>query len=210
MAITKAAAKALAAANSNIHGSAFTKREAEAVNAAESFTPTTAGDWVATITAQDAALDELASRIADVETPSGAESASGLVRVAIGYVTAAQLVAATSGVAHTCFGSADIPDNAIILDGMVDVLTTFAGDGDDSSTISIGVNTDVDIVAAVAINAATDWDAGLHDIIPAGSAATAVKLTAARDISVTWTAIATDTTLTAGEMRIILRYVVSG
>jgi len=251
------------------------QRERKLLETAESYSPTTSGDWPVQPTDQDDALDKLASRAKDLEdndpdsiitargdlivgdssndgarlavgsantvlTSDGTdpswnalvdanidaaaaistsklagsahdEGADNLVRVAIGYMTAAELVAVPSGTGVGCFGSTDIPDNAIILDGMVDVLTTFAGDGDDGSLIEIGLNTSADIVAQVAISDGTNpWDAGLQDIIPVGTAATAVKATAARDITVEWTAGGTDTTLTQGEMRIILRYVVSG
>jgi hypothetical protein len=133
----------------------------------------------------------------------------GLVKCIRGKVTAAQLVAATSGVAKGIFGATSVPDNAIIVGGFVDVLVTFAGDGDDSSTISIGLNSAVDVVAAVAIkDGGNPWDAGLHDILPDSTGSTALKLTAARDLAVTWTVAATDTTLSAGEMDIVLFYIV--
>ena len=211
MALTKAAAATLAAATPNIHGNAFTKREAEAIAAAESYTPTTSADWSVVPTAQDAGLDELAERVTDLEARSDHdEGVDNLALYAIGYMTAAELVAAGTGVAAVCFGATSIPDNAIILDGLVDVLTIFAGDNDDSSTIAIHVNGANDLVTATAISAGgAIWDPGLHAVGPVGTAATAIKLTAARDISVTWTANA-DTTLSTGEMRIILRYIVSG
>ena len=133
----------------------------------------------------------------------------GLVKCIRGKVTAAQLVTATSGVAKGIFGATSIPDNSIIVGGFVDVITTFAGNGDDSSTISIGLNSGVDVVAAVAIkDGGNPWDAGLHDVIPDSTGSTALKLSAARDLSVTWTAVATDTTLAAGEMDIVLFYIV--
>lgn len=122
-------------------------------------------------------------------------------------VTAAQLVAAGTATAYV--SGPIIPDNAIVYNGVVDVTTTFAGDGDDSSTIKIGIeDQDNDVVAAVAIKTATDWDAGLHATIPVG-AATAIKLTADRQIAVTWTVATTDTTLSAGSMEITLFYYVA-
>jgi len=254
------------------------QRERKLLETAESYSPTTSGDWPVQPTDQDDALDKLASRAKDLEdndpdsiitaqgdlivgdasndgtrlavgsantvlTSDGTdpswnalvdanidaaaaistsklagsvhdEGADNLVRVAIGYMTAAELNAAGSGSVAVCFGSTDIPDNAIILDGMVDVLTTFSDDDGDASTISIGVNTGVDLVAAIAISDGSDpWDAGLQAIIPLGTAATAVKTTAARDISVVGTLVnggGTATAFATGEMRIILRYVVSG
>ena len=98
-----------------------------------------------------------------------------------------------------------IPDNAIVLDGMVDVVTTFAS-ANDSATIAIHVNGANDIVAAVAISdSGNPWDAGLHAVVPVNSAATAVKTTAAREITATVAVQA----LTAGKLVGFLRYVVS-
>ncbi len=120
-------------------------------------------------------------------------------------VTAADLVAAGTGVA-ALFGTA-IPINAIIMKTFVQVTTTFAGDGDDSSTISLGLNTGIDVVAAVAIKTGTPWDAGIQAGIQTGSAANMTKLTAARQLSATWTAVATDTTLAAGAMTVFCEWV---
>ena len=104
------------------------------------------------------------------------------------------------------FGATDIPDNAIITGGFVDVTTTFVGTGDDANTIAIHVNSADDIVAAVAISAATDWDAGLKDIVPDATGSTAVKLTAARDITVT--VVDGAGVLSAGEFDVYLYYVI--
>ena len=98
-----------------------------------------------------------------------------------------------------------LPDNAIILDGMVDVITTCVS-ATDAATIAIQSEAAGDIVVAKAISAGgDDWDAGLQAIIPLGTAATAVKLTAARDIKIV---IAVEA-VTAGKFHIILRYVVT-
>ncbi len=107
--------------------------------------------------------------------------------------------------AKAIFASTDIPDNAIITGGFVDVITTFAGTGDDANTIAIHVEGANDIVTATAISAATDWDAGLHDIIPDATGSTAVKTTAARDITVT--VVDGAGVLSAGVMDIYLYYV---
>jgi hypothetical protein len=180
-------------------------RERKLIETVESFTPAVAGDWSPAPASQDDAIDQLADRVAASEVADS--FADGLNRVQVAVVTI-NYDDLSDGVAVE-FGDA-IPDNAIILDGMVDVLTTFAGDGDDSSSISIGVGAAGDIVADVAINSATDWDAGLHAVIPLGTAATAVKLAAAAKIQATLTIAATDTALTAGSMKVFLRYVVSG
>jgi hypothetical protein len=329
MAITKAAALALAARTLAIFGGAFTKRESEAVNAAESYTPAVAGNWSPAPTAQDAALDQLAVRVkasevittrGDVITGgvSGVDqrlalgtsgqllysdgtdvkwggvslvdpittqgdlyvggAAGAAARLAVGAantvlktdgtdpaygfivnanVDNAAAVAysklnltnsvvdadiasaaaisgsklapnsfATDGLKHMQvavatiaytnlvdgvaveFG-ADIPDNAIIIGSMIEVLNTFVGDVDDSSTLSIGVNDNIDIVNAIAISDVSNpWDAAIRAGIPLAPGS-AVKLTAARKIKVRWTSNA-DAALTAGSMKVFLTYVVGG
>jgi hypothetical protein len=99
-----------------------------------------------------------------------------------------------------------LPDNAVILGGFVDVLTTFTSTagGTDKATLAIMVQGANDIVSAVAIETGTPWDAGIQTIIPI-SAATAIKLTAAREIVVT---IGTQA-VTGGIMEIVLDYVVT-
>lgn len=98
----------------------------------------------------------------------------------------------------------DIPDNAIIVDSLVDVITTLTS-ATDAATIAIHTQSADDIVAAVAISAATDWDAGLHAGIPVGTAATAIKMTAARAITAT---IAVEA-VTAGKFIVFIYYIMS-
>ena len=131
----------------------------------------------------------------------------GFMKVARVTVTSADLIGAGTGVAFV--SGVTIPDNAIIYQAIIDVTVTFAGDGDDSSTIKIGLeDQDNDIVAAAAIKTGTPWDIGLQAGIPVGTVATAFKLTEERQVAVTWTAVATDTTLTAGSMEIFIFYTV--
>ncbi len=128
-------------------------------------------------------------------------------RVKVGF---AALNAATSGIALV-LGDA-IPNKAIIKQVWYNVITTFADNGtstdQDSSTISIGANTAVDLKAAIAIsNGANPWDAGIGAGIPVGTAAAMVKTTAARHINVTWThGTGNSTALTAGEMDVFVEY----
>ena len=104
-----------------------------------------------------------------------------------------------------------IPDNAIVTKVFYDVITTFAGDGDDGSTIKIGLeDQNDDVVAAIAINHGSNpWDAGIHAAIQDGAVANMIKMSAARDLAVTWTAGGTDTALTAGQMTVFVEYVQS-
>src|SRR5690606_56876 len=62
------------------------------------------------------------------------------LKLVCGVVTSAQLVAAGSGEA-VAFGP-EFEDDAVIVKAYYKVTTTFKGDGDDSSTISLGFNSD--------------------------------------------------------------------
>lgn len=98
-----------------------------------------------------------------------------------------------------------LPAKAIILDGLVDVVTTCTTAGGDAGTMAIHVEGAGDIVAAVAVSDGTNpWDAGRHDIIPVGTAATSVKTSQARNITATIAGQA----FTAGKFHVFLRYVV--
>ena len=101
-----------------------------------------------------------------------------------------------------------LPDNAIVVGGFVDVVTTCTTAGADAGTMAIHVQTAGDIVAAVAVSTAGNaWDAGLHAIIPKADTpeTTGIKLTAARVITAT---IATQA-FTAGKFVVFLYYVLS-
>jgi hypothetical protein len=99
-----------------------------------------------------------------------------------------------------------LPDNAVVVGGFVDVVTVFVSNsGADSATIALHLETANDIVTAVAISAATDWDVGLHSVIPAGTGATAIKLTAATSLKATVAVEALD----SGKAVIWLQYVIS-
>jgi hypothetical protein len=97
-----------------------------------------------------------------------------------------------------------IPDNAIVCGGFVDVATTCTTAGADAGTMALHVQGANDIVTAVAVSAATDWDAGLHAITPKANTpeSTGIKLTAARAITAT---IATQA-FTAGKFTLFLYY----
>jgi len=104
-----------------------------------------------------------------------------------------------------------LPDNAVITRSWVDVTTTFAGNGDDTSTIAITSGEAAnDIVSAVAIkDGGNPWDAGIHEGVSTGTAANMKKLTAAHQPQVVVAIAATDTALVAGSMAIFIEYVVS-
>jgi hypothetical protein len=91
-----------------------------------------------------------------------------------------------------------LPTGAIILDGLIHVVTAFTSDG--SATVAIkAVGTD-DIMEATAI-ASLSLNAML-DIVPVGTAATVIRCTAATQLTFT---IAT-ADLTAGKMAVGLRW----
>lgn len=100
----------------------------------------------------------------------------------------------------------DIPDNAVIIDGVIDVITTLSDNDDDSATLAISVEGADDIVAATAISDGSDiWDEGLQAIVPDGAAANMVKTTSAQEI----TATVDDDEIDVGKLWVILRYVIT-
>ena len=99
-----------------------------------------------------------------------------------------------------------IPDNAVIVGGFVDVVTTLTS-ATDAATMAISTEGADDIVAAVAISTGTPWDAGLHAIVPKANTpeSTGIKMTAANAVTFT---IAVEA-VTAGKFECYLNYVIS-
>ena len=116
-----------------------------------------------------------------------------------------------------------IPDNAIVIAGFVDVITTFqsTAGGTDLATIALHLQSADDFVAAISIAAAGDvWDAGLHGCkigypnlgadaahdsqveVAALFAGTFLKMTARRELTATVATAA----LTAGKANIYVCY----
>lgn len=93
-----------------------------------------------------------------------------------------------------------LPDNAVITTAYIDVLTAMASAGG-AGTIALTANSAGDLKAAVD----ADTLSGIVACIPVGSAATAIKLTAERTLSVT---IGTEA-LTAGKFMLVVEYFVS-
>ena len=92
-----------------------------------------------------------------------------------------------------------VPENAVIVDGIVDVLTNPTSGG--SATVALKVEGAADLLGATAIASVT----GLVDTVPDGTAANAIKTTADRVVTVTVGTAA----LTAGKMNIFFRYFIS-
>jgi len=96
-----------------------------------------------------------------------------------------------------------LPDNALVVGGGVEVLTTFADGADDSATLALSIQGANDLVTATAISAGGNiWDAGNRDIVPDNTGSTAIKLSAARELLVT----IADDQISAGKMRVWLLY----
>lgn len=96
-----------------------------------------------------------------------------------------------------------IPDNAIIVGGFVEVITTCTS-ATDAGTGALSILSANDLVTATAISAGGDiWDAGMQDIVPDATGSTAIKLTSAKAITFT---IAVEA-FTAGKFNVWLRYV---
>lgn len=91
-----------------------------------------------------------------------------------------------------------IPSGAYIVGGFLEVATAVTSGG--AATGAIQVNAADDIVAAAAVSGAPWSTTGRKSIIPAMTGATAVKTTAARDISFVIGA----ATLTAGVFDVVL------
>lgn len=95
--------------------------------------------------------------------------------------------------------AAILPIKTIITGVYFDFYTAFTSGG--SATVACGANTTVDLVAATAVASCTGLLAG----IPVSTAATAVKLTAQRQIGITIAVAA----LTAGAANIFVEFVYS-
>lgn len=130
-------------------------------------------------------------------------------RVSVGF---AAINAAGSGVA-LAVGST-LPINAVVKQVYYKVTTTFVDNGTagnvGTTSMSLGLNTNVDILAAVTIVSGTPWAVGVKAAIPINTVATFVVATAARQLKVVRTAGTGDATaLTAGAMDIFVEYVLA-
>lgn len=96
-----------------------------------------------------------------------------------------------------------LPAGAIVVDSLIDVLTTCTTASADSGTMAVHVQSANDIVSAIAVSDGSNpWDAGLQAGIPVGTKATAIKLTADRAVTATIEVAA----FTAGKFRVWLYY----
>lgn len=137
----------------------------------------------------------------DTRAHAVAGEATGLVDITAAG-TGDQTFVSVLGIGAHYLG-ATLPDNALVIGGGVEVLTTCTdGDGDDA-TLALSINGANDLVSATVGGAGTVWAAGNQDIIPDSTGGTAIKLTAACELTLT---VAVDR-LSAGKMRVWLLYI---
>lgn len=101
-----------------------------------------------------------------------------------------------------------LPDNAVVLGGYVEILTTFVS-ATDAGTIALHIQTANDLITATAISSGTFWDAVKGKVVvptalEAAGVATSIKNTAAREV----TASVAVEALTAGKLVGWLFYVI--
>ena len=92
-----------------------------------------------------------------------------------------------------------LPDNAIVYQGLIDVVTDPTSGG--AATVALQIEGTADLLAATAIASVT----GQLDTVPDGTAANVVKLTAEQ----TLTAVVATAALTAGKFHVYLFYFLS-
>jgi len=149
---------------------------------------------------------ELKADASAIVDPVPAGNAKGFVKAT---VTAAQLNAAGTGVAVLA-GDA-IPVGAYVTRVYFDVTEAFTGNGDHSSTVSIGIQDQaVDVQAAAAVSGAPFDATGLEEgsVGIDGTVAKFVAISAsAKQVAVTGTIIATDTAFVTGSVTVYAEYV---
>lgn len=158
-------------------------------------------------------LDADEARLATVETGlASAEvqllggSVDGLANIRVARAT--YDFAEHGGAIGTISLGVTIPDNAIIIGGMYDVVTTFQTAGADAGTIALTTGQGAgDLVAAIAVSDGSNpWDAGMFEIVPkVENVATFIKTTAARTLS----AVVAGQAVTAGKLVLFVHYVQS-
>lgn len=128
----------------------FGQRERKLLQTAESFAPADAGDWDTPPTAQDGALDELASRMSTAEgnIPAAASSAVGAGKTP--QLAVAEWSFATHGgtVGNKLLG-VSLPDNSMVISCAIEILTA-PDSATDTGTVRLSVPTDGFLSANIA------------------------------------------------------------
>lgn len=166
-----------------------------------------AGTAVTSTAAELNILDGVTATTAELNASSAAASllADGLIRM--GMARATYDFAEHGGAISAISLGVSLPDNAIVIGGFVDNITTLTS-ATDAATMALKVEGANDIVSAIAISDGSNpWDAGKKAIVPKSNTpeSTGVKTTAARAITAT---IAVEA-VTAGKFVVFLHYVVS-
>ena len=131
------------------------------------------------------------------EDASTADTSSGVRKIARAGIAITDLVVGTNSLGIT------IPDNAVVWDGYIDVTTGLSSTGV-TATIALELNGSADILAAVAYTNASGLNAaGLKAVIPVGTAATGVKMTADRTLNIV---VAEHAGFTQGVASVVLEY----
>jgi hypothetical protein len=146
-----------------------------------------------------------ANKITNAMLPNPAIAGLGVMRVAHGVFDPSAVAGDRTVAPHTL--GVTLPDNAIILMTIYEVLTTFTSSGD-NATIAISIEGANDVVSAVAISTGTTWDASAtltECIQKIETPSTWIKTAAARDLTAT---VAVEA-LTAGLLHVWCWYVVS-
>jgi len=130
----------------------------------------------------------------------------------LGYAQAIIDIGATGTLAEGATNVAfeiPIPDNAILMDGIVEVVTAFTGEGPDTGvTMSLGVEAAGDILSATANSSLTAG--ALLDVTPDGTATNMIKTTAEqKNVIVTIDDPDGTNGMDAGKAHVWLRFVVT-
>jgi len=97
-----------------------------------------------------------------------------------------------------------LPDNAIIWDGVVDVITPLTSGGSGTGAVSTAQSAN-DLITAAAVSGAPWSTAGSKAIVPVGTAAASIKMTADRAPKL----VIAVADLTAGKFNLFIEYYLS-
>jgi hypothetical protein len=147
-------------------------------------------------------LNKRESKVVETALSEASSAAAQVsVQVAKSTISFADLVDG----ADVAFG-AELPAGAIVAKCYGRVTTAFDADGDGSSTISVGLNANNDVQAAVAISGAP-WSSTGMKAFKDGAAANMIILTEARRLKARLAILTTDTQLEDGSVDVYVEYV---
>lgn len=97
-----------------------------------------------------------------------------------------------------------LPDNAIVWDGVVDVITPLTGGGSATAAVSTAQSAN-DLITAAAVTGAPWSTAGSKALVPVGDASNSIKMTAERAPKL----VIGTAALTAGKFNLFIEYYLS-